>query len=109
MHRWGALSSLSICTFFTPTFILFISTLQSFLPQNGTCKAILPVKITFHSFELFLLLCVQSFLGFRQSADIDIILDGAENRKMAEIKTEEGKKERYYLYYDGETVSGKVS
>ena len=27
---------------------------------------------------------------------------------MAEIKTEDGKKERYYLYYDGETVSGKV-
>jgi hypothetical protein len=27
---------------------------------------------------------------------------------MAEIKTEDGKKEKYYLYYDGETVSGKV-
>ncbi|KAH9413875.1 Vacuolar protein sorting-associated protein 26B [Dermatophagoides pteronyssinus] len=48
-----------------------------------------------------------SFLGFRQSADIDILLDGAENRKMADIKTEDGRKERYYLYYDGETVSGK--
>lgn len=27
---------------------------------------------------------------------------------MAEMKTEDGKKERYYLYYDGESVSGKV-
>lgn len=27
---------------------------------------------------------------------------------MAEIKTEDGKKDKYYLYYDGETVSGKV-
>ena len=28
---------------------------------------------------------------------------------MAEMKLEDGKKERYYLYYDGESVSGKVS
>jgi hypothetical protein len=27
---------------------------------------------------------------------------------MAEIKSEDGKKERHFLYYDGETVSGKV-
>lgn len=50
----------------------------------------------------------QSFLGFRQTADIDIILDGAENRKMAEIKMEDGRKEKHYLFYDGESVSGKV-
>ena len=36
------------------------------------------------------------------------MLDGQETRKTAEIKTEDGKKERYYLYFDGETVSGKV-
>lgn len=51
----------------------------------------------------------QSFFGFGQSADIEIQLDGAETRKMAEMKTEDGKKERYFLYYDGESVSGKVS
>ncbi|XP_045592036.1 vacuolar protein sorting-associated protein 26B-like isoform X2 [Procambarus clarkii] len=28
---------------------------------------------------------------------------------MAEMKTEDGKKERYFLYYDGESVSGKVN
>ncbi|GBN25955.1 Vacuolar protein sorting-associated protein like [Argiope bruennichi] len=28
---------------------------------------------------------------------------------MADIKTEEGKKERHYVYYDGESVSGKVN
>ena len=49
-----------------------------------------------------------SFFGFGQSADIDIQLDGMESRKMAEMKSEDGKKERYYLYYDGESVSGKV-
>lgn len=50
-----------------------------------------------------------SFFGFGQSADIDIILHGSDTRKMAEMKTEDGKKERHYLYYDGESVSGKVN
>ncbi|KAK6191434.1 hypothetical protein SNE40_003126 [Patella caerulea] len=50
-----------------------------------------------------------SFFGFGQSAEVDIILDGQDSRKTAEIKTEDGKKERYYLYFDGETVSGKVN
>lgn len=50
----------------------------------------------------------QSFFGFGQSAEVEILLDGQETRKTAEIKTEDGKKERYYLYYDGETVAGKV-
>ena len=48
-------------------------------------------------------------MGFGQSAEIDIILDGVENRKTAEIKSEDGKKEKHYLYYDGETVSGTVN
>ncbi|GFQ79495.1 vacuolar protein sorting-associated protein 26B-like, partial [Trichonephila clavata] len=50
-----------------------------------------------------------SIFGFGQTADIDIILDGADSRKMADIKTEEGKKERHYVFYDGESVSGKVN
>lgn len=50
-----------------------------------------------------------NFLGFGQSADIDIVFDGSDTRKWAEIKTEEGKKEKHLLYYDGETVSGKVN
>lgn len=50
-----------------------------------------------------------SLFGFGQTADLDIILDGADSRKMAEIKSEEGKKERLYVFYDGESVSGKVN
>ncbi|GLH07960.1 Vacuolar protein sorting-associated protein 26 [Gryllus bimaculatus] len=50
-----------------------------------------------------------SFFGFGQSAEIDIVLDGTDGRKKADIKTEEGKKERHLLYYDGETVAGKVN
>ena len=37
------------------------------------------------------------------------MLDGHDTRRTAEIKTEDGRKERHYLYYDGESVSGKVS
>ncbi|XP_007450465.1 PREDICTED: vacuolar protein sorting-associated protein 26B [Lipotes vexillifer] len=33
----------------------------------------------------------------------------ADSRKRAEHKTEDGKKDKYFLFYDGETVSGKVS
>lgn len=49
-----------------------------------------------------------NFLGFGQSAEIDIVFDGAENRKTAEVKLEDGKIEKMLLYYDGETVSGKA-
>ncbi|XP_037958771.1 vacuolar protein sorting-associated protein 26B-like [Teleopsis dalmanni] len=50
-----------------------------------------------------------NFLGFGQSAEIDIVFDGAENRKEADVKGEDGKVEKMLLYYDGETVSGKVN
>ena len=61
---------------------------------------------SFASILINFLIFFQSFLGFRQSAEIDVILDGSDSRKLAEIKTEDGKKEKHYLYYDGETVSG---
>jgi len=52
-----------------------------------------------------------SFFGinFGGGAEIDIILDDADSRKMAEIKDENGRKERFFLYYDGESVAGKVN
>lgn len=55
-----------------------------------------------------ILIFFKSFFGFGQSAEIDIYLDGQDTRKPAEVKTEDGKKEKLLLYYDGETVSGKV-
>lgn len=50
-----------------------------------------------------------NFLGFGQSAEIDIVFDDAEKRKMTEVKGEDGKIEKMLLYYDGDTVSGKVN
>jgi len=53
---------------------------------------------------------LQSFFGlsFGGNADIDILLDGQDERRMAEIKDENGRKERHYLFFDGESVTGKV-
>lgn len=48
-------------------------------------------------------------LNFGPAADIDIILDNQDERKMAEIRDENGRKERHYLYFDGESVNGKVN
>lgn len=50
-----------------------------------------------------------NFLGFGQSAEIDIVFDDADKRKMTEVKGEDGKIEKMLLYYDGDTVSGKVN
>jgi len=47
--------------------------------------------------------------NFGQNADVDIILDGQDERKMAEIKDENGRKERHYLFFDGESVTGRVN
>lgn len=57
------------------------------------------------------LIVFQSFLGglFSPVCEIDVILNDAESRKTTELKTEEGKLEKHYLFYDGESVSGKVS
>ncbi|KAI1231627.1 hypothetical protein IHE44_0007704 [Lamprotornis superbus] len=53
----------------------------------------------------------RSFLGnlFVPVCEIDVVLNDAETRKPAEIKTEDGKVEKHFLFYDGESVSGKVN
>ena len=52
---------------------------------------------------------LQSFFGFGPTLDIELELSGQDSRKTAEIKSEDGKVETHYLYYDGETIGGKVS
>lgn len=47
--------------------------------------------------------------NFGQNADVDVILDGQDERKMAEIKDENGRKVRHYLFFDGESVTGRVN
>ena len=51
----------------------------------------------------------QSLFGFGQSTDIFIDLENSDKRKQVEVRNEEGRKEKLLLFYDGETISGKVS
>ena len=44
-----------------------------------------------------------------QAAEVSIELVNAEKRKKVELLTEEGKKTKLLLYYDGENITGKVS
>ena len=46
---------------------------------------------------------------FGSDADIDIKLEDEETRKWVDVRNEEGGTDRLPLYYDGDTVSGKVT
>lgn len=49
-----------------------------------------------------------NFFGLGQTADIQITLNDAETRKKVDVKREDGNKEKHYLFFDGETVAGKI-
>uniref|UniRef100_A0A336MPK0 CSON005026 protein n=1 Tax=Culicoides sonorensis TaxID=179676 RepID=A0A336MPK0_CULSO len=77
---------------------------------NGIdCQKTTEQKIHYFEDVFVVIVVAWNFLGFGQSAEVDIVFDGAENRKLAEVKTDDGKKEKYLLYFDGEAVSGKVN
>jgi len=46
---------------------------------------------------------------FKSPLDLEIRLDGEDSRKQIEIKSSQGKKDKYPLYEDGETISGSVT
>jgi vacuolar protein sorting-associated protein 26 len=46
---------------------------------------------------------------FKSPLDLEIRLDGEDIRKQFEAKSNQGKKDKYPLYEDGETVSGEVT
>lgn len=51
-----------------------------------------------------------SFFGFASApVDVEIRLSGEDDRKQVEVKGEHDKKELCPVYYDGESVEGKVS
>ncbi|UYV69249.1 VPS26B [Cordylochernes scorpioides] len=55
------------------------------------------------------MICFQNFLGFGTQADIDIFLDDQETRRRVEVKNEAGIKRKDFLFYDGESITGKVA
>lgn len=46
--------------------------------------------------------------GFSAPVDIQIAFKGEEERKMVEVKVDKDRREKFPLYFDGETVAGKV-
>jgi hypothetical protein len=51
----------------------------------------------------------QNFFGFGNSADIAVTInDDGGARRLVDLKKEDGNKVKKLLYYDGETISGKV-
>ncbi|RKO88521.1 vacuolar protein sorting-associated protein 26, partial [Blyttiomyces helicus] len=50
----------------------------------------------------------QSLFGLGSSADIEVVLNGEDQRKLVEVKVDKDRKAKYPLYFDGESVSGKV-
>ncbi|KAI8639140.1 vacuolar protein sorting-associated protein 26-domain-containing protein [Parasitella parasitica] len=52
---------------------------------------------------------MDSLFGISKSlVDIDVVFHNEEQRKQAEIKVEKNRRQRYPIYLDGETVSGKI-
>lgn len=58
----------------------------------------------FHSQPILL----QNLFGLSAPVEIDIRFNGQEQRKLIEAKVDKDRKEKFPLYFDGETVSGKV-
>jgi vacuolar protein sorting-associated protein 26 len=42
------------------------------------------------------------------SADIEVVLAGEDQRKLVEVKVDKDRKAKFPLYFDGESISGKV-
>ncbi|MFH4982827.1 hypothetical protein AB6A40_009536 [Gnathostoma spinigerum] len=49
-----------------------------------------------------------AFFGFGQSAEVTVKLSDEDTRKVSTIRGEDGRQERHFLFYDGESVAGTV-
>lgn len=61
-------------------------------------------SVSINIYYLFIQL-FQTFFGLGQTAELEIILDRPDGKKKLD---EISKKDQSLIYYDGETVSGKV-
>ncbi|KAF9369460.1 hypothetical protein CPC16_004496, partial [Podila verticillata] len=52
---------------------------------------------------------MSSLFGLSTPVDIDIHFNGQEQRKQIEAKVDKDRREKFPLYFDGETVAGKVT
>lgn len=59
--------------------------------------------------KFFIPFVFQSLFGFGQSCEVEIDLDGQESRKTVEARSGTTKQLKLLVFYNGETVGGKVS
>ncbi|KAF8945852.1 hypothetical protein BGZ52_009303, partial [Haplosporangium bisporale] len=52
---------------------------------------------------------MSSLFGLSTPVDIDIHFNGQEQRKQIEAKVDKDRREKFPLYFDGETVAGKIN
>jgi len=52
---------------------------------------------------------MSSWLGFQPTIDVEVRLEGEEERKSVEVKVDKDKKERCPVYLDQEGVTGQFS
>lgn len=95
---WVSLSSSSLNQ--TPLTLIIP---HSLLVHLSTCTTPWP------SFLLTPLFSKKNIFGLSAPIDIDIHFNGQEQRKQIEAKVDKDKREKYPLYFDGETVAGKVN
>ncbi|KAK3808654.1 MAG: vacuolar protein sorting-associated protein 26-domain-containing protein [Benniella sp.] len=51
---------------------------------------------------------VANLFGFTAPVDIQVTFKGEEERKLVEVKVDKDRREKFPLYFDGETVAGKI-
>ncbi|KAG0291222.1 Vacuolar protein sorting-associated protein 26B, partial [Dissophora globulifera] len=49
-----------------------------------------------------------NLFGFSAPVDIQVAFNGEEDRKLVEVKVDKDRREKFPLYFDGESVSGKI-
>ncbi|KAG0030211.1 hypothetical protein BGZ82_007520 [Podila clonocystis] len=52
---------------------------------------------------------MSSLFGLSTPVDIDIRFNGQEQRKQIEAKVDKDRRDKFPLYFDGETVAGKIN
>ncbi|KFH72524.1 vacuolar protein sorting-associated protein 26B-like [Podila verticillata NRRL 6337] len=52
---------------------------------------------------------LSNIFAFSAPVDVQVVFKGEEERKMVEVKVDKDRREKFPLYFDGETVAGKIN
>lgn len=66
-------------------------------------------QLTSHEPQLISFRNTMTSLFFSTPVDIDVVLEGSDDRETVDVKLDKGRRERVPLYMDGESVKGAVT